>query len=80
MLVRRKMKGKKRDGETQEKRNYVAKQTNEARKTDFVTIRNGKRIPLYMAFRCLYCGEYYNQAGAEEHFGKTRKKYLSEIR
>jgi hypothetical protein len=28
-----------------------------------------------MAYRCLYCGEYFSQSGAEEHFGKTRIEY-----
>ena len=40
-----------------------------------VTIRNGKTIPLWAAYRCLYCGEYFNQTGAEEHFGQTRQDY-----
>jgi site-specific DNA-cytosine methylase len=32
-------------------------------------------VPVWMAFRCLYCGEYFNQREAEEHFGKTRAEW-----
>ncbi len=53
---------------------WVRRQTNEARKGT-VTVRNGKTIPVWMAFRCLYCGEYFNQVEAERHFGQTRKDY-----
>ena len=67
----------------EEKRNFVAKQTREASTTGHVTLRNCGEIrtgtiPLWMAFRCLYCGEYFNQSGAEEHFGITREKYFAE--
>ena len=54
---------------------WVSQQTHEASNSRFVTIRNGRRIPVWMAFRCLYCGEYFNQAGAEKHFGKTRIEF-----
>jgi len=54
---------------------WVQKQTNEACATGHVTLRNGKKIPVWMTFRCLYCGEYFNQRGAEEHFGKPRSEY-----
>ncbi|KKN38493.1 hypothetical protein LCGC14_0752970 [marine sediment metagenome] len=55
---------------------WVAKQTSEASRTGFVTVRRGMRIPVWLAFRCLYCGEYFNQCAAEEHFGKTRSEYI----
>jgi hypothetical protein len=54
---------------------WVHKQTNEAAITGEVHIRDGQKIPVWMLFRCLYCGEYFAQAGAEEHFGKTRLEY-----
>ena len=54
---------------------WVAQQTFEAANTGKVTIRTGYVIPVWLAFRCLYCGEYFNQRGAEEHFGKTRSEY-----
>ena len=61
------------------KRKFVAKQTKEASSTCQVTLRNCGEIrtgtiPVWMAFRCLYCGEYFNQTMAEEHFGITRKQ------
>jgi len=59
----------------EEKRKFVAKQTNQARSTAHVTIRGGGTIPLWAAYRCLYCGEYFNQTGAEQHFGMTREEY-----
>lgn len=63
------------------KREFVAKQQSEAIMTGFVTLRNhgeirGGTIPVWMAFRCLYCGEFFNQRWAEEHFGMTRKEFL----
>jgi len=41
----------------------------------FVPLRNGKIIPVRFAFRCLYCGEFFGQKEAEEHFGQTREEY-----
>lgn len=69
---------------TEAKREFVAKQTKEASETGYVTLRNfGKmrrgRIPVWIAFRCLYCGEYFNQSGAEEHFGMTREEYYKNV-
>jgi hypothetical protein len=32
----------------------------------------GKTLPIWMMFRCLYCGFYFCQSCAEKHFGKTR--------
>lgn len=54
---------------------WVAHQTNQARSTGWVTTRKGVTLPVWCAFRCLYCGEYFNQAEAEEHFGKTREEF-----
>lgn len=39
-----------------------------------------KRLPLFMAFRCLYCGIFMCQKCAESHFGKTRMEYNRERR
>jgi len=63
----------------EEKREFVAQQTKQAKETGLVTIRSNTilTIPLWMAFRCLYCGEYFNQSGAEEHFGMTREEYFA---
>ena len=54
---------------------WVYQQTFEASRTNQVRIRNGKRIPVWQSFRCLFCGEYFSQKGAEEHFGQTRLKF-----
>ena len=54
---------------------WVQKQTYQASNTGVVRLRNGQIVPVWMAFRCLYCGEYFNQSGAEEHFGKTRMEF-----
>lgn len=54
---------------------WVAEQTTEASRTGKVTVRSGHTIPVWLAFRCLYCGEYFSQAGAEEHFGVKRTDY-----
>lgn len=54
---------------------WVAEQTTEASRTGKVTVRSGHTIPVWLAFRCLYCGEYFSQAGAEEHFGTARIDY-----
>lgn len=53
---------------------WVSQQTQEAQ-SGKVSLRNGSRIPIRFAYRCLYCGEYFSQVGAEEHFGKTREEY-----
>jgi len=63
------------------KRAFVTKQTNEAEATGNVTLRNCGEIrtgtiPVWMAFRCLYCGEYFNKTMAEDHFGMTRKQFF----
>ena len=54
---------------------WVAEQTIEASRTGKVTVRSGHTIPAWLAFRCLYCGEYFSQVGAEEHFGTARADY-----
>jgi len=59
----------------EQKREFVAKQTAQAMSTAHVTIRSGGTIPLWAAYRCLYCGEYFHQVGAEQHFGMTREEY-----
>ena len=65
------------------KRAFVAKQASEAAKTGNVTLRNCGEIrtgtiPVWMAYRCLYCGEYFNQSMAEDHFGMTRDEFFAE--
>ena len=56
---------------------WVSQQTREAERTGSVHVRSGGLVPVWMAFRCLYCGEYFNQMGAEEHFGKARIDFIA---
>ena len=57
---------------------WVAKQTYQAAHTGKVTVRSGHTIPVWLAFRCLYCGEYFSQTAAEEHFGENRGDYYKD--
>ena len=57
---------------------WVTQQTFEACRTGKVTVRTGHTIPVWLAFRCLFCGEYFSQSGAEEHFGTSRADYKGE--
>ena len=60
------------------KRAFVRKQFTEAKGDCNVTCGCGLRLPLRFAYRCLYCGEFYCQSCAEEHFGKTRDEYFKD--
>ena len=61
------------------KREFVTKQLQELIRQDcnniLVSCECDKKIPIHLAFRCLYCGQYYCQKCAEEHFGKSREDY-----
>lgn len=61
------------------KRDHVLRQMQQASasKTE-IECRCGQRVRLWMAFRCLYCGEYFCKGCAEEHYGKSRAEYLAE--
>lgn len=59
-------------------RDFINAQINEACKTGYVTIRGQGKIPVWCAYRCLYCGEYFSQSSAEKHFGKTRLQNTKE--
>lgn len=61
-----------------EKRELVRKQTMQAMGTSSVNCSCEIKLPLWLAFRCLYCGGYFCQKCAEKHFGKTRSQYLAE--
>lgn len=54
------------------KSEWIAGQLREARAENFITTRTGTHIPLWLAYKCLYCGEFFSQSGAEKHFGQTR--------
>lgn len=38
----------------------------------------GLAAPIRFLFRCLYCGVWFCQTCAEEHFGKTRAQHIAE--
>ncbi|MBW2644563.1 MAG: hypothetical protein JRE23_00035 [Deltaproteobacteria bacterium] len=61
-----------------EKREFVRKQTMQAMKSSAVNCSCEIEFPLWLAFRCLYCGVYFCQKCAEKHFGKTRAQHLAE--
>jgi hypothetical protein len=60
------------------KRAFVRKQFEEAKGNCMVTCGCGLKLPLRFAYKCLYCGEFYCQTCAEEHFGKTREEYFKD--
>ena len=57
------------------KREWVVEQAYSACHTGKVPVRSGHIIPVWLAYRCLYCGEYFSQVGAEEHFGLSKIDY-----
>ena len=66
------------DEERVEKRIRVRKQFEQAKGPTQVTCGCGRTNPIRFMYRCLYCGEFYCQPCAEEHFGKTREQYNAE--
>lgn len=61
----------------EEKAEFVMNQLREIKNSrPKVTCNCGTLIYWFNAFRCLYCGEFYCQSCAEEHFGKTRKEWI----
>jgi len=40
--------------------------------------RCGKVVSIEYAFRCLYCGFWFCQSCAEQHFGMTRAEHVDE--
>jgi len=54
------------------KSEWIASQLRQARDEQHITTRSGQRIPVRFAYKCLFCGEFFSQAGAEKHFGQTR--------
>lgn len=37
-----------------------------------------KQVPLWIAFRCYYCGFHFCPDCAEDHFGQSRAEYFSD--
>jgi len=67
-------------GTDEEKRTRVRAQFNELKGENnaMVTCGCGRNIPVRFAFQCLYCREWFCQADAEAHFGKTLREYQEE--
>lgn len=67
-------------GTDEEKRARVRAQFNDLKGENnaMVTCGCGNSIPVRFAFRCLYCREWFCQADAEAHFGKTLREYQAE--
>lgn len=60
------------------KRAFVRRQTQEAMDTAHVHCGCGKLRPTWLMYRCYYCGEFYCEPCAPEHFGKSREEYYKE--
>lgn len=61
-----------------EKQAFVHKQTQQAASHGFIRCFCEIKVPVWKAYRCLYCGEFYCLRCAEVHFGKTRAEYQAE--
>lgn len=63
-----------------DKQKFIIKQLRETMEgiTPEVTCGCGLKMPLRYAFKCLYCHEFYCEACAEIHFGKTRSQYYTD--
>lgn len=67
------------DETSAEKADFVMGQIREVKNsTPKLTCFCGLIIYWLNAFRCLYCGEWYCQKCAEEHFGKTREAWAKD--
>ena len=42
-------------------------------------IRCGREVSIEYAYRCYYCGFYFCERCAAEHFGKTRAEHVDEF-
>lgn len=58
-----------------EKRERVRIQVQEAMTSGVVFCACSQRLPVYRAFRCLYCGEFYCTTCGERHFGMTKREW-----
>lgn len=62
--------------EGQEKRERITVQYCEARDEQTITCGCGLKRALILAYRCLYCGEWYCANCAEKHFGQTMQEWI----
>lgn len=67
-------------GTDEEKAARVLAQFNELKGDNnaMITCGCGRNIPVRFAYQCLYCREWFCQADAEAHFGKTVEQYKAE--
>ena len=61
-----------------EKRARLEAQWKQAVQFNTITCECTALRPLVLAFRCLYCGQWYCERCAEIHFGKTIDAWLRE--
>jgi len=68
------------DGVNVDKRAFVRKQVEQMMDKGRPFVRCGclRKLQMYEAYTCLYCGESYCATCAEIHFGKTRAEYQKE--
>jgi hypothetical protein len=62
------------------KRLRLVKQWRDACETNCITCCCGQLRHITKAFRCLYCGEWYCQNCAEDHFGQTVQDWVEKKR
>ena len=62
-----------------DKATHIASQWRQAKGlSPKVTCECGLTAPLRFLFRCLYCGAWFCQTCAENHFNKSREQYNRE--
>ena len=59
---------------------FVDIQQESAKEEGLITCVCDSEISLYEAYRCLYCGIWWCEPCAEEHFGQTISEYHSNKR
>lgn len=66
--------------EGEEKKRIIADQWSQAVSQNTITCACGLERALPLAYRCLYCGQYYCHRCAEVHFSKTLAEWVAEKR
>lgn len=66
--------------EDSDKKARIKKQWASACNEQTITCCCGQLRALLMAYRCLYCGEWYCFSCAEKHFGQTIKEWVDKRR
>lgn len=63
-----------------ENKERLKQQHLDAANTQTITCSCGQKRHLTLAFKCLYCGQWFCFSCAEQHFGKTVEEYREEER